>query len=158
MSLYLHPDMILPCVYAFMGSLAFGILFNLHGKKLFCAALGGGVSWFVYLLFSGCFSTDIPQYFISMAAVALYSEVMARRQKSPATVYIVISYIPLVPGGGAYYTMEHLVHGNMEQFVEVGLHTLSIAGAMAMAIVLVSSLTRIYSTLHFRRHHPRSRC
>lgn len=150
MTLNLSPDIIMPCIYAFFASLGFGFVFNLHGKKMFYAALGGGISWFVYLLFAGCFETDIPQYFISMIVVALYAEIMARLHKVPATVYLVISYIPLVPGGGAYYTMVHLVNGNTEKFVEVGLHTLFIAGAIAMGIVLVSSLTRIYSVSRFR--------
>ncbi len=142
--------MIWPCVYSFFASLAFSFTFNLRGANMFYAALGGALSWFVYLLFAGCFSSDIPQYFLSMVAVSIYSEYMARRHKSPVTVYLVISYIPLVPGGGAYYTMEYLVEGNSALAAETGVHTLFIAGAIAMGIVLVSSLVRIY-TVYIRR-------
>ena len=86
-----------------------------------------------------------------MVAVSLYSEYMARKHHSPVTVYLVIAYIPLVPGGGAYYTMEHLVGGNTQLAMETGIHTLFVAGAIAMGIVLVSSLTRILTTYERRR-------
>ena len=101
MKLNLTPDIIMPCVYAFFASFGFSYVFNLRGKNMFYAALGGGLSWFVYLLFAGCFSSDVPQFFLSMVAVSLYSEYMARKHHSPVTVYLVIAYIPLVPGGGA---------------------------------------------------------
>lgn len=114
-------------------------------------ALGGGLSWFVYLLFAGCFSSDVPQFFLSMVAVSLYSEYMARKHHSPVTVYLVISYIPLVPGGGAYYTMEYLVGGETQLAMETGIHTLFVAGAIAMGIVLVSSMTRILAAYGRRR-------
>ena len=55
MKLNLTPDMILPCIYAFFASFGFSYVFNLRGKNMFYAALGGGLSWFVYLLFAGCF-------------------------------------------------------------------------------------------------------
>ena len=56
MKLNLTPDIIMPCVYAFFASFGFSYVFNLRGKNMFYAALGGGLSWFVYLLFAGCFS------------------------------------------------------------------------------------------------------
>ena len=90
MKLNLTPDMILPCIYAFFASFGFSYVFNLRGKNMFYAALGGGLSWFVYLLFAGCFSSDVPQFFLSMVAVSLYSEYMARKHHSPVTVYLVI--------------------------------------------------------------------
>ena len=67
------------------------------------------------------------------------------------TVYLVISYIPLVPGGGAYYTMEYLVGGETQLAMETGIHTLFVAGAIAMGIVLVSSMTRILAAYGRRR-------
>ena len=76
---------------------------------------------------------------------------MARKHHSPVTVYLVISYIPLVPGGGAYYTMEYLVGGETRLAMETGIHTLFVAGAIAMGIVLVSSMTRILAAYERRR-------
>ena len=43
----------LPLLYSFGACAGFCILFNLRGKKVFFAALGGAVSWLVYLLTRG---------------------------------------------------------------------------------------------------------
>ena len=53
--------------------------------------------------------------------------------------------MPLVPRGGAYYTMEYLVAGDTALAIETGLHTLFVAGAIAMGIVLVASVARMSS-------------
>ena len=37
-------------IASFIASCGFGIIFNIKGKKLFFAAIGGGLSWFVYAL------------------------------------------------------------------------------------------------------------
>ena len=101
---------------------------------------------------------DLPRYFIAMAVTALYCEFMARKNRAPVTVYLVIAYIPPVPGGGAYYTMEHFVNGNMELFAQTGAHTLQVAGVLAMAIVLVASVMRLYSTVRHRRRRKKTDC
>ena len=41
---------IIQLVVSFTGSLGFAALFNIHGKKLWFAALGGCLSWAVYLI------------------------------------------------------------------------------------------------------------
>ena len=41
-------------IAAFFGSLGFALLFNLRGQWLFFTALGGGLSWCIYLI-SGSF-------------------------------------------------------------------------------------------------------
>lgn len=40
----------LECVYSFLGSLIFGIIFNIIGKKVFFAGIGGAISQATYLL------------------------------------------------------------------------------------------------------------
>ena len=143
MKLNLTPDMILPCIYAFFASFGFSYVFNLRGKNMFYAALGGGLSWFVYLLCRPL-QNDIVQFFIATVVITIYSEVMARIHKVPVTGYLLIALLPMVPGGGIYYTMEYCIAGNTQMFLETGLHTLGIAGALALGILLVSSLNRLF--------------
>ena len=49
-------------IAAFFGSLGFALLFNLRGQWLFFTALGGGLSWCVYLI-SGSFISHYEQSF-----------------------------------------------------------------------------------------------
>ena len=64
----------------------------------------------------------------------------------PAISYLVVSVFPLLPGGGIYYTMSHAVHGDIVQFSQKGMQTVSIAGAMAVGILMISTLFRLITT------------
>ena len=145
-------ELLLPCLYSFMGCVGYCLVFNIRMRKrmLLLASLGGAVGWCVYLL-CGWLQNDITQSFAAIRAVAAYSEIMARLQKSPATVYLIVGLIPLVPGGGIYYTMEYCINGDMMNFMNTGIHTLGIAGALAIGILLVSACVRILNNIQRRK-------
>ncbi len=132
------------CLWSFFACAAFGLIYNMRGKTLMLASLGGALGWFVYLLLNFVHN-DIFQFFIATVATAIYSEIMARILKKPATEFQIVALLPMVPGGGIFYTMDYCVIGNNQMFLQTGLHTLGIAGALAMGILLVSSLFRIGS-------------
>ncbi|MGX8700457.1 threonine/serine exporter family protein [Caproiciproducens sp.] len=136
----------LPCLWAFCACVPFGAVMNLRGKTLIFASVGGGIGWVFYLL-SSPVQNDIMQYFIATIAISVYAEMMARILKMPVTGFLLVSLLPMVPGGGIYYTMEYCVIGNNSMFIETGLHTLGIAGALAMGILLVSSIVRLWTTV-----------
>lgn len=133
----------LPCLYAFAACAAFSIAFNMRGKMLVFASLGGAIGWFVYLLWNPL-QNDILQFFLGTVALSVYAEIMARVHKTPVTGYLLVALLPMVPGGGIYYTMEYCIIGNTDMFLETGLHTLGIAGSLAMGVLLVSSLVRLW--------------
>lgn len=145
-------ELLLPCLYSFMGCVGYCLVFNIRMRKrmLLLASLGGAVGWCVYLL-CGWLQNDITQSFAAILAVAAYSEIMARLQKSPATVYLIVGLIPLVPGGGIYYTMEYCINGDMMNFMNTGIHALGIAGALAIGILLVSACVRILNNIQRRK-------
>lgn len=148
-------DMILQCFYAFCATVAFGVVFNIRGRALVIAGIGGALGWGFYIGLANLMGNDVIRYFIATLAVALYSELMARKFKAPTTIYLAAALIPLVPGGGIYYTMENFIKGNIDQALATGLHTLAIAGAIAMGIIIVSSSIRIW--LDIRREIRKSR-
>ena len=47
-------ELFLPCLYAFVASIAFAILFNIHGTGVVICGFGGAVGWLVYLLAASC--------------------------------------------------------------------------------------------------------
>ena len=145
-------EYLLPCLYSFVGCVGFCLIFNIKPRKgmLLMACLGGALSWGVYLLF-GFLRDDIVQSFAAILAVTAYSEGMARLSKTPATIYLIVGLIPLVPGGGIYYTMEYALSGDTGRFLETGLHTFGIAGALAVGILLVSGCVRLLQAVHRRR-------
>lgn len=126
---------------SFFASLCFGILFQLRGKKLIFAAIGGFISWFFYfgsnLLFP---HHDIFSYFISSVGFTLYSECCARIHRAPTSIFLAISLIPLVPGNGIYQTMYYCVLSDTAKALAEGVNTVAISGALALGIVVVSSV------------------
>ncbi len=144
---------LLPCLYAVLACVAFCFILNQRGLLLVVSSLGGGVGWAVCLLcaFTG---SDIVQYFAGAVAVALYAEVMARLLKAPATGFLVVGILPFVPGGGIYYTMEYCLSGNTQLFLSTGIHTFGVAGAVAVGLLLASSLVRLALPL-FQRQSSR---
>ena len=117
----------------------------IHGKGSPLCALGGALTWAVYLLALEFSGGELTAYFWSALFSSLYSEIMARIRKYPAITYLVISIFPIIPGAGAYYTMNYAVRGEMELFASKGLFTAAIAGVMAVGILLGSTLFRMYS-------------
>jgi uncharacterized membrane protein YjjB (DUF3815 family) len=90
-------------------------------------------------------NNDLIAYFWAAAAASLYSEVMARIRKYPAISYLVISIFPLIPGASVYYTMTHAVRNEMDAFGDKLMHTAAIAGAIAVGVILISTLFRMWT-------------
>ena len=100
-------------------------------------------NWMVYLL-CGALGCDVyaANLFAAVFA-ALYAEIMARVRKCPATPYLVIATIPMLPGAGVYYTMSLGLEGSMMASVAKGLQTIGIAGSLAVGILLASTVFRL---------------
>ena len=135
--------MILNSFYAFVTSLGFGILFNIRGKNLIIASIGGGLGWFAYLLTSNLQPSVSFSLFIASMVVSIYSEIMARIYKNPVTMFVICAIIPLVPGGGMYYATLEAVKGNYEVALSKAFVTLFSAGAIAIGIIFVASISSI---------------
>ena len=127
-----------------LSSIGFGILFNLRGRRLMLAGVGGMLGWTLYLILYHYTGQEVVCYGLATIATTLYSQALARIVKSPATLFLVPSVVPMLPGGYLYYTMLYAVQGNWEQFLSEGVLTLSTAAAIAVGIMVGSSL---YTTL-----------
>ena len=128
---------------SFFATFGFCIAFNIRGKKIFFAALGGAISWFFYSLPLQMGVSEISSLFISSVIFSIYSEVLARIFKTPVTTFVVCALIPLVPGSGMYYTMREAISGNISKSLELGLSTLASAGTLALGVLFVSTRTRL---------------
>ena len=133
--------MFLETLAAIIGSLGFGIIFNIKGKNLIFASLGGGVSWLSYLIFLKLGVSDIMAMFFSSIVFSIYSEIFARILKTPVTTLVICCLIPLVPGAGMYNTMYAVVTGNTSEALNTALTTIASAGNLALGIILVSTIT-----------------
>ena len=149
-------SLFIEAIACFVACTGFFILFNIHGPGGFLCALGGMLTWVLYRIICQFSGGDIAAYFFATMFAALYSESMARIRKYPAISYLVISVFPLIPGAGIYYTTNHLVRQDMSRFTEQGMHTIGIAGAMAVGILLISTIFRFISIYTQQKRDQRS--
>ena len=123
---------------AFLGALGFAVLFGVLRRCLWVAAVGGMLTWGVYLAVDAWLHVEFLSCLAAAAFAVTISELLARKLKLPATMFI-----PLVPGGTLYYAMSFAVHGDLEQARSYGLRTLLAALAIAGGISLVTVLREL---------------
>lgn len=143
------------CLGAAVGCFGFCMLYNIHGPGGLLCISGGVVSWAVYLLCLKLELGAVASYFWASVLTAVYAETMARIRKYPAISYLVVSLFPLVPGSDVYYTMNYAVRGNTEMFARHGMFTAAVAGVIAVATLLVSTMFRMYSVWHQQHRHKK---
>jgi len=139
-------------IATFLACVGFSIIFNIHGLGICICAFGGVITWIIYSIcnYIGC---DIyTSYFYAAVVAAIYSEVMARVRKYPAISYLVVAIFPLIPGAGVYYSTSYLMQGNRTAFAQKALETIGIAGVIAVGILMVSTLVRIWTVLKAKKN------
>ncbi len=137
------------CVFAFLGCLGFCPSFNVQGMGALLCCLGGGLSWAVYLTVIFLGGNSYIATLLAAVLVSVYSEIMARVRKCPATSYLTISLFPLVPGLTIYQAMDHGIRGNTDLFWETFLRAFGAAGCIALGLLAVTAVMDI------RRHWKR---
>lgn len=143
-------EWVLPCVYSFGACVGFCLLFNIHGPGMIICGAGGALGWLVYLLMGLCWPGNFLRYLIAALVITLYSELMARLRHCPVTSYLIVALLPLVPGGGIYYAMLHCIAGDNHRFLTTLLETVGIAGALALGVLLSSSVVRLFLSFSLR--------
>lgn len=147
-------EQIIQCLGAFLGCLGFAFVFRIHRRFDYAliGSLGGTLGWIVYLLVIPYLS-NIMSSLCAMIVVALFSEIMARICKVPATIFIVVGCFPIVPGKGIYQTMLYLMSYDQKLFMDSLFQTVGTALALATAILIVSTFFRVIKTIKQKDYH-----
>ena len=135
---------IIQVLAGFIGSMGFAVLFNIRRERLIAAAIGGLLSWLLFVVLDTYVTSEPVRYFIVSLVISAYAEVMARLLKSPTTTFITTSLIPLIPGGSLYYTMVHIFQGNMDTFLQKAIYTLQLTSALALGIIMSTAFAKIF--------------
>lgn len=129
-------------ITAAIGTLGFGILFNVRGKKLAAVTVAGGIFWALFLVLCGLGASEVTAYFVCAVGISVFAELMARAMKTPASVFITPSLIPFIPGSSLYYTLSYAFSGDVDLFAKKAISTLSLASALAIGVISASAITR----------------
>ena len=146
--------MVMQLVTAFLGSLGFALLFHVRGIKLWLGSIGGLLAWGVYL-WMGCFTgQDVIRYFVASVVLTVYAETLARVVKCPATLFLVIASIPLIPGGSLYKTMQYFMLNDLDAFSSQGLTTVLLAVAIAVGMLFPTAVFQLLRKLRQQERRP----
>lgn len=129
--------------FAFMATVAFGILFQGPRRILPYSGVIGGAGWVIFMtLKSGWEIHSFAANFLATVMIALLSEITARLLKEPVTVFNLPAIIPLVPGLGIYQGMNHILNGSVAYGSEVLAGAALDSCAIALGIMMVSGAFR----------------
>lgn len=138
---------IIACV---IGTLSFAVLLKVPKELLFYATFGGLISASILYFLESSGKNVFVAVLSAMISVALYSEIIARIRKTPATVILLPSTVPLLPGSKIYYAMQNAVNDNTEMFNYCAAETLKIATGLGLGAVIVAVLVKfIFSQIEY---------
>ncbi len=136
--------MIVQMIAGFVSAAAFAYLYHVPLPQIARSGFVGGTGWSIFLMARLRWG-EIGGMFLAATAVAVISEILARKEKQPVIIFLVPGVIPLVPGGKAYLTMLSFLQNDYAQGLELLVSTVFLAGAVAAGIIVSSSAFRIYS-------------
>lgn len=131
-------------VAATLSAVGFSILFSALPKRLPFIALASFVTWGAYLLAALLFDDYLMPNIIAALIAGLFSEVFARILKAPATVFLIPSIIPLVPGGRLYYSMHYFIMKDYTQALSNVYATIITALGISGGIMIASLISGFF--------------
>lgn len=132
-------------IFSAISTVGFAIFLNTPALTLIPAGITGGIGWSIYFYLMQITLSSIFSNFIAALVVGLLSEILARRLKHPAILFVIPGIIPLVPGLGMYNTMLYLVQRNFDLAIATGTDVLFVGGAISLGVLISTSLARTIS-------------
>lgn len=132
---------------AILGVLAFAILFHAPRRSYAVCALCGGFTWWLYLLMDALGAPVFMSATISVLGLTLVARILSVGMQLPGTIFIVPGIFPIVPGAGIYYTVYGLMTQDIALFQKSGMDTMSLAGGIAIGILLGMSFPARLTTI-----------
>ena len=139
-------DIILNAIFAAIPAVGFAMLFNVPKSALKYCAFGGAIVYTLREIFMDLTLTIELATFLASMIIGLIALYWSRKNLVPRPIYTVASIIPMIPGTYAFTAMISLVDMNthgvsselIEIFIESGLKSISILGAISFGLALPS--------------------
>ncbi|WP_122640122.1 threonine/serine exporter family protein [Romboutsia sp. Marseille-P6047] len=145
MPVYMH------FLYSFFATIGFSVFLDAPKSTLIPCGFTGGLGWSVYYYLYTFTYNDPFSNFIAAFLVSLVSEILARKLKQPAIVFVIPGIIPLVPGLGMYKTMLYLVQSNFALAISKGSSVLFVGGSITLGVLVVTSLVKTVNISELKR-------
>ena len=153
--------MITAFFFASLATMAFAILFQAPKKVVLIDGIIGAIGWvvFIYLRHELGYTSFVSN-FTATISLALASELSSRIFKQPVTVFVIPGIVPLVPGLGIYQGMFAIINNDYNDYnngTSILLTAMTDSVAIAIGVMLVSSLFRVIKVRRFMLQYRRSK-
>lgn len=128
---------------SFLAVVAFGFLLGSPRKYIPYAGIIGALGWAAFLILRQQGLAIGPATFLSGCLISFCAQILARVLKTPVTIFVITGILPLVPGAGMYHIAASVIQADPAMTSYYVLQTLTIAGMIAISIVVVDSLFRL---------------
>lgn len=125
-----------------IGCAGFSMLLRMRYKQIFFAGIAACLTWISYLIFYNLFGTLFLANLFAAMFAGIIAEVLARKRRSPATIYLTAAGVPLFPGAKLYYCMFGMVTEQPQMAESNGIAALIIAAAIALGFVTVAVMNQ----------------
>ena len=126
---------------AYVGTVAFAVLFGVPRKYYLDSGLCGMLGWLLYLVLANHTGLSVANVvFFATVLVTFTAMVLAIMRKCPITVYLICGIFPLVPGAGIFWTTYNVVSEQLGAALHTGVTALKVTVAIAFGIILVAEL------------------
>lgn len=133
-------EMVMQVLMAFIGTVAFSILFSVPSKYYFFCGLTGSAGWGAYLVVNYYFHTPIVATFIASMILTAIARVLSVKCKAPTILFLLCGIFTLVPGAGIYYTAYYIFVDAGKEAMMKGLESIKLALAISLGIGVIYSL------------------
>lgn len=136
-------------IAAFVGTLGFSALFGAPRHYYIACGIVGMIGWAAYI-----FTNSV---LIASLIIAVVSHVCAVIQHCPVTVFLICGIIPLVPGGGLFWTLYYMITNHLRFAFEAGTDaikvTIGIAGGIIIGAAIFDRLLKKLKMKSTKNHH-----
>ena len=134
--------LIIRSLAAGLGTIAFALMFRVRKRHFVDCGVLGTITWFAYMICIRIWNNEAIAVFMSGFAAVLASRVLAVLRRCPATVFLMTSLIPLLPGISLYRTIYYLLMGSAQISMHFGKLCFLTAFTIAVSIAVVQQIPR----------------
>ena len=134
--------MMIRSLAAGLGTIAFALMFRVRKRHFVDCGVLGTITWLAYMICIKIWNNEAIAVFVSGFAAVLASRVLAVLRRCPATVFLMTSLIPLLPGISLYRTIYYLLMGSAQISMHFGKLCFLTAFTIAVSIAVVQQIPR----------------
>ena len=135
--------MLIQVIGAFFSVVAFSFLLHVPRKYIIWAGFTGAVGWWIYLVLMDLQFSMAVATFLSGCLISLCGQFFARILKTPVTIFVIPGILPLVPGAGMFRIAHSVIRSDGLTSYYI-IQTLIVAGMIALSIMVVDSIFRLF--------------